>query len=100
VRILASAGDKRIWPDVPLLSELGYKVGTMDRIVLAPKGVPEDRMKILRDAFKKLQKDKTYNKLMKRIGENTAFMDGPEYDKVRMEQTEEYKKLVKQMTGG
>jgi hypothetical protein len=37
---------------------------------------------------------------MKRIGENTEFMDGPEYDKVRIKQSEEYKKLVKQMTGG
>ena len=100
VRILASAGDKRIWPDVPLLSELGYKVGTMDRIVLAPKGVPEDRMQILRDAFKKIQEDKTYKNLMKKIGENTAFMDGPEYEKVRIEQHEEYQKLVKKLTGG
>ena len=99
VRILASAGDKRIWPDVPLLSELGYKVGTMDRIVLAPKGVPEDRMQILRDAFKKIQEDKTYKNLMKKIGENTAFMDGPEYEKVRIDQHQEYEKLVKKLTG-
>lgn len=100
VRILASAGDKRIWPDVPLLKDMGYTVGTMDRIVLAPKGVPEDRMLILRNAFKKLYKDKTFKKLMKRIGENTEFMDGPEYDKVRVEQSKEYGKLVKQLTGG
>lgn len=100
VRILASAGDKRIWPDVPLLKDMGYTVGTMDRIVLAPSGVPEDRMMILRNAFKQLYKDKTFNRLMKRIGENTEFMDGPEYDKVRAEQSEEYKKLVKKMTGG
>ena len=100
VRILASAGDKRIWPDVPLLKDMGYTVGTMDRIVLAPKGVPEDRMVILRNAFKKLYKDKTFKKLMKRIGENTEFMDGPEYDKVRVQQSKEYGKLVKKMTGG
>lgn len=100
VRILASAGDKRIWPDVPLLKDMGYKVGTMDRIVLAPKGVPEDRMQVLRQAFKKVQEDKTYKNLMKKIGENTEFMDGPEYDKIRMEQSEEYKELVKKMTGG
>ena len=38
-------------------------------------------------------------KLMKRIGENTAFMDGPEYQKVRVKQSAEYGKLVKEMTG-
>lgn len=98
IRPLASAGEKRVWPDVPLLKDIGYSVGTMDRIVLAPKGVPEDRMQILREAFKKLQKDKTYNRLMKRIGENIEFMDGPDYEKVRLEQHEEYKKLVKKLT--
>jgi tripartite-type tricarboxylate transporter receptor subunit TctC len=100
VRVLASAGDKRIWPDVPLLSELGYKVGTMDRIILAPKGVPEDRMVVLRNAFKQLYKDKTFKKLMKRIGENMEYMDGPEYDKARIQQQKEFKVLVKQLTGG
>ena len=71
----------------------------MDRIVLAPKGVPEDRMKILRDAFAKLNSDKTYKKLMARIGENMEFMDGPEYDKLRPKNQEEYRKLVKKISG-
>jgi tripartite-type tricarboxylate transporter receptor subunit TctC len=99
IRPLASAGEKRVWSDVPLLKDLGYTVGTMDRIVLAPKGVPEDRMQILRAAFKKLNGDKTYKKLMKRIGENMEFMDGPQYEKVRRQQQEAYKELVRKLTG-
>ena len=71
----------------------------MDRIVLAPKDVPEDRMQILRAAFAKLNSDKTYKKLMTRIGENMEFMDGPEYDKVRPKNQEEYRKLVKKISG-
>lgn len=99
IRALASAGDKRVFPDVPTLKELGYETGTMDRIVMAPKGVPEERMKILRDAFAKLNSDKTYKRLMKRIGENMEFMDGPEYDKIRPVQIGEYRKLVKKISG-
>ena len=63
----------------------------MDRIVMAPSGVPEARMKILRDAFAKLNADKTYQNLMKRIGENTEYMDGPEYDKTRPVNQEAYR---------
>jgi tripartite-type tricarboxylate transporter receptor subunit TctC len=99
IRALASAGDKQVFADVPTLKKLGYETGTMDRIVLAPKGVPEDRMKILRAAFAKLNSDKTYKKLMIRIGENMEFMDGPEYDKVRSKQQAEYRILVKKISG-
>jgi len=98
IRALASAGNKEIWPGVPLFKDLGYTVGKMERLVLAPKGVPEDRMQVLREAFKKLNGDKTYKKLMKRIGENMEFMDGPEYEKVRVVQKEQYRKLVKKLT--
>lgn len=99
IRALATAGDKEVFKGVPTLKSLGYETGTMDRIVLAPAGVPEDRMKILRDAFAKLNGDKTYKRLMKRIGENMEFMDGPDYDKVRPKNQEAYRMLVKKISG-
>ena len=44
---------------MPTTSDLGYDmvsdIGVMQRVVLAPAGVPEDRLKILRDAFAKLK---------------------------------------------
>ena len=99
IRALASAGDKQVFANVPTLKSLGYETGTMDRIVMAPKGVPEDRMKILRDAFAKLNSDKNYQRLMKRIGENMEFLDGPDYDKLRPKNQDEYRKLVKKISG-
>jgi tripartite-type tricarboxylate transporter receptor subunit TctC len=83
-----------------MLKELGYAsdIGVMDRIVLAPKGVPPERMKVLRGAFAALQKDKTYVQLIKRIDENTSFMDGPEYEKQRLVLSDKYKKLVSEIT--
>lgn len=103
VRILGVAGTKRLkeFPDVPSFKELGYPTSgaMMERIIMAPSGIPQDRMDKLRGAFKKLYTDKTFKRLMKSLGENTNFMDGPEYDKVRAKQTEEYAALVKKLTG-
>lgn len=101
IRTLVSGGSKRSFANVPTFKELGYKseVGRMHRIVMAPAGVPRDRMEILWAAFEKLDKDKTYNRMMKRLDENTDLMLGPEYDKLRPIQKEQYKQLVKKITG-
>lgn len=102
VRVLATAGSERIYPDVPSFSELGVggDVGFMHRVVLAPKGIPEDRLTMLRDAFGQLNDDKTYQKMMNRMGENIDYMSGDEYDAVRAEQAQAYESLVKSITGG
>jgi tripartite-type tricarboxylate transporter receptor subunit TctC len=89
-------------PDIPTLAELGYEWENtvMSRPILAPQGVPQDRIDILREAFRKLYTDKTFLALMKSLGENVEFMDGPDYDKARAKQFEGYKALVKAITGG
>jgi hypothetical protein len=46
-----------------------------------------------------LNKDKTFNSMMKRLGENTEYMDGPDYDKLRAEYHEDYMKMVQKLTG-
>ncbi|MDF1592454.1 MAG: tripartite tricarboxylate transporter substrate binding protein [Desulfobacterales bacterium] len=103
LRFYAVGAEKRLEeaPDVPTLPELGYPVGSllMSRIILAPRGTPPERINILREAFKKLYQDKTFLSLMKNLGENIEFMDGPDYEKVRAEQKEEYTSLVKKITG-
>lgn len=100
VRILATAGEKRMFDDVPTFPEIGVSgdAGFMHRVVLAPAGTPDDVLKFLRDAFTKLQEDKTYTQLMKRLDENTDFIDGPEYQKMRETQAVNYKDLVKEIT--
>lgn len=102
VKVLATAGSERIYDDVPSFSELGVggDVGFMHRVVLAPKDIPEDRLNMLREAFGKLNEDKTYTRMMGRLGENIDFMSGADYDKMRADQKEAYKDLVKGITGG
>lgn len=102
VRVLATAGDERIYEDVPSFSELGVggDVGFMHRVVLAPKAIPEDRLSMLRDAFGQLNDDKTYQRMMGRMGENIDYMSGPDYDQLRADQKNAYESLVKEITGG
>ena len=102
IRILATAGEERMKqiPQVPTFKELGYGTGyTMDRTVMLARKTPPDRVQILRDAFRKLGKDKSFQKLMARVGENIEYIDGPAYEKLRLQQRKEYKELVKSIAG-
>ena len=103
LRFYAVGAEKRLkeCPEVPTLKELGYPVKSMfmSRIVLAPRKTPQDRIDKLREAFKKLYGDKTFKKLMAKLGENLDYMDGPDYEKVRASQKEEYQALFKSITG-
>jgi tripartite-type tricarboxylate transporter receptor subunit TctC len=101
VRVLISAGDKSAFPPAPTFAGLGYSkdIGLMRRILLAPKGVPEDRLAKLRTAMAEMQKDKTYLSLINAIGETNDFIDGTAYDNMRPAQSMAYKKLVEGLAG-
>jgi tripartite-type tricarboxylate transporter receptor subunit TctC len=99
VRVLAS-GAKGLFKGVPSYGESGYSgdLGSMRRIIMAPRGIPADRLKKIQDALVKLQGDKTYKRLIAAIGENLNFINGPEYEKLRAGQSDTYKALVKSLT--
>lgn len=102
VRILAVGGKKRMkeLPDIPTLAEMGYGTeNVMRRVLMAPRGISQDKLAILQTAFSKMQEDKTYKRLMKQLGENRNFINGPDYEKIREQQSDLYKKLVKELTG-
>jgi tripartite-type tricarboxylate transporter receptor subunit TctC len=102
VRTLACVNDEKKLGSPPTFASLGFEgeIGEMHRIVLAPRDIPADRLAALREAFIKLQEDKTYKRLMAKIGEDTNFMSGEEYEKIRPVQSQDYKKLVDSMTSG
>jgi tripartite-type tricarboxylate transporter receptor subunit TctC len=101
VRVLISAGSKSQFPPAPTFGDLGYStdLGLMRRIVMAPRGIPADRLAKLQMALKKIQKFKTYKKLIKAIGEETDFIDGPDYEVLRPKQSAGFEKLVKSLMG-
>jgi len=100
VRVLATAGDERIYEDVPSFAEVGVDgdVGFMHRVVLAPKGTPEEVITKLEEAFAALQEDKTYGRMMGRLGENTDLLTSAEYEALRENQSKAYEDLVKSIT--
>ena len=101
VRILATAGPERLYDDVPTFAEVGVEgdVGFMHRVVLAPAGTPDDALAKLAEAFKALEEDKTFTRMMGRLGENIEIIGTSEYDAMRAEQSEAYKVLVDELTG-
>jgi tripartite-type tricarboxylate transporter receptor subunit TctC len=98
LRALLSVGDETVIDGVPTTSDLGLEsitdLGAMHRVVLAPAGVPEDRLAVLREAFAALDEDGTYQALMNRLGENTDLMTGEDYQQMRLRQAEQYQALV------
>ena len=100
LRVLASFGSEQVFDGVPTLEELGYDVdsGLMQRVVLAPADIPADRMVALQKAFSEMQKDKTYKRLMARLGENTELMMGADDEAIRAKQDADYAKLGRTLT--
>ena len=82
---------------MPTFKDLGYTadIGQMHRILMAPRGIPADRLKKLRDAMAAIQKDKTYLRLVKAIGEVANFESGEDYEKRRPKQSAAYKNMIK-----
>lgn len=100
VRVLATAGAERIYDDVPTFAEVGVEgdVGFMHRVVLTPSDTPDAVVDKLTAAFKALEGDKTFTRMMGRLGENVDIIDGPAYEAMRQEQNVAYKALVEKLT--
>lgn len=82
-------------PDVPTVKEEGYDVVfTMWRAVLAPKGTPPAILDKLEGAFKKLSQDKSFQALIKSLGDDVQFQGGKEFAKTWREEWEQHAKIV------
>lgn len=99
VRVLATAGPERIYDDVPTFAEVGVEgdIGFMHRVVLAPAGTPDDVLATLREAFVALGEDRTFTRMMGRLGENIDIIT-EEYEGMRLEQSAAYETLVEELT--
>ncbi|PYG31029.1 tripartite tricarboxylate transporter substrate binding protein [Pelagimonas varians] len=100
VRVLATAGAERMFDDVPTFAEVGVEgdVGFMHRVLVAPKGTPDEVVAKLTTAFEALVEDKTFVRMMGRLNETIDLVDGPGYQKMREDQAVAYKELVDALT--
>ena len=79
IRLLGTCSPERLpmTPDTPTFREQGYDIVTISRSVLfAPKGVPAERMNVLREAFKKAYNEPEFQDVMKRINMPALYTDG------------------------
>lgn len=100
LRVLATAGTERMFDDVPTFGEVGVEgdVGFMHRVVLAPSDTPADVLETLGTAFRALEDDKTFQRMMSRLGESIEIIGPDVYEGMRADQSEAYKGLVKALT--
>jgi len=76
--------DKRIdlFPDTPTAVEKGIDFTWSSwKGLIAPKGIPEDVLKFLRDAFAKAVADKEFQKKMTDMGEFVEYADAADLEK-------------------
>ncbi|MCJ7772093.1 MAG: tripartite tricarboxylate transporter substrate binding protein, partial [Desulfobacterales bacterium] len=89
LKVIAVAANERsqFAPDVPTLKELGIDLvaGTW-RGILAPKGTPEDVLKVLRDAFKKTTEDPEFLADFEKAGNIPLILEADEFGKLMEEE--------------
>ena len=99
-RILAVAAPKRsaVFPDAPTFRELGYDiVEGAYRGVSVPPNTPENIVKIIADAFEKVNKNPEFAKKMAELAFDLEFMGPAEYTKFIQTRKAYYTDLLKDM---
>ena len=99
-RILAVAAPKRsaVFPDAPTFQELGYDiVEGAYRGVSVPPNTPENIVKIVADAFEKVNKNPEFAKKMAELAFDLEFMGPAEYTKFIQTRKAYYTDLLKDM---
>ncbi len=101
IRILATAGEERMFDDIPTLTEVGVvgDVGDMHRVLMAPAGTPDEVVETLTAAFRELVNDTSFTRMMGRLGESIELIEGDEYQAMREQQAVAYEALVNSLTG-
>ena len=82
IRVLASWGDKRLaaLPDVPTLTELGYKAQFSQWTGLfVPAGTPPEVIAKLREAAKAAVNDETFKGALAKVDTPVQYLDAPQF---------------------
>jgi len=82
VKVLAVASPERMpqYPDIPTMIEQGYDHQfAMFRAIYGPKDIPAPRLKKLREYFEQTVKDKSFQSIVKRMGERVIYMSGEDF---------------------
>lgn len=96
-RVLNLAADQRsdFLPDVPTLREANIDiVSDIRRGFAAPKGIDPEKLKTLREIFKKISMDPEYIADMKKAGQPYEYMSGEDFTKYINSQTDKAREVL------
>lgn len=99
LNVLAVTSSERVsyLPDVPTFAELGVDVDTyVERVFMAPQGVPEDRLEILREGFREIWHNPDFQARMVDMRYGVRWMDGAEVRSYMDEQNEAVLEIYQQ----
>jgi tripartite-type tricarboxylate transporter receptor subunit TctC len=100
-RFIACAETKRssFYPDVPTFNDLGFPVAGSfySEMFVAPKGTPEEIIKILHDMFKKAIDTDDYKAFIKAMGANAQYEGYKELPATLEAETKKVKSLLQEL---
>jgi tripartite-type tricarboxylate transporter receptor subunit TctC len=97
MRALAITDTKRHrdLPNVPTVKEEGFDVVfTMWRSVLAPKGISQLILDKLEATFRKISEDKSFQALVRGLGDDVQFQGGKEFETTWRQEWELFSKVI------
>lgn len=97
VKALAIGSPERsdAFPEVPTMMEQGYDHHfAMFRGVFAPKGISDSRLRKLREGFTQTIKDKSFQSIVRRMGEKLYYLSGEDFEKFLVEEVARIKITV------
>jgi tripartite-type tricarboxylate transporter receptor subunit TctC len=101
MRILGIFTEKRspLFPDFPTFKEQGYDTinATGVKMVAAPAGTPDWKIRILHDAFKKCIEHKAFKSFLKKVGMEKNYRSPEEALKYAREMSQKYAELIEQI---
>lgn len=99
LNVLGICSEKRnpLFPKVPTMKENGVDfVLASKRFYIGPKGIPQAHIDVLVEGFKKIMKNKTYKRLLSRMGETPTPLHG---DALKKDIADEYDRFGKIFAG-
>lgn len=85
--------------DIPTCAEAGSEIVWRFWLgAMVPKGTPPERIAFLSDGFKKMVDDEGFQRLIKRIGSQTNYLDHTAFAAVLQQEVKDLKKLYDNLT--
>lgn len=100
LRLLAVTGASRVagHAETPTFRELGIDAPYVQWTgFVAPKGIPADRLAILRDALARISKDPAYLQLADKFGVEVAYASAEDFEKQVRDEDQVFRGLVKDL---